>query len=279
MFNLFKKAPTDTTSAWAIEALDKPQDQVEEKKTMVVTFSGSEICDLLYYVSTIGVKEGKKVLVIDNSWNHDFFSLYGDGVTDKDGDGNPDIEHINNLTVCRGYKLTDEQMEYFDNVFIYTGHNIECESLYTPDYIVYNITSEANEVRNIITSYTALLNRLNAAEKRAAEGYSDEEYRENDEYSEAGKPAKIKRTEPILIFRDLINKRVNTMVLMRNNNINIEKVVEIPLQADDKCSYINLTYNGETKLKGLSREMSDAVRGISRLIYDINEKKMMKYFK
>lgn len=111
---------------------------------MIIPYIGNEKCDLLYFVVKLGLKTGKKILVLDNSFKGDFYEIYKRDVED-------DILKEDNLTICRNYKL-GMNAENYDVVFIYEGVLPQYEGL--ADLIIMAPSCEKTDwdrISNVIT--------------------------------------------------------------------------------------------------------------------------------
>lgn len=82
---------------------------------MVISITGKEQCDILYYIVGVAMKLHLKVAVFDNSLTHDFFGLY-------QSDENEDIVAKDGITVYKDYQYNREfETEKYDYIFIYDG--------------------------------------------------------------------------------------------------------------------------------------------------------------
>lgn len=80
---------------------------------MIITYVGKEQCDILYHLIMIGSKMGKTIAVLDNSINHDLFSIFAEDET-------ADLVETHGIVVGKDYTFKREQKTY-DFVFIYEG--------------------------------------------------------------------------------------------------------------------------------------------------------------
>lgn len=82
---------------------------------MVISVTGKEQCDILYYIVKVALKLRMKVAVFDNSITHDFFNIYK--TDDKE-----DIVKKETLTVFKDYQYSREyDKEGYDYIYIYDG--------------------------------------------------------------------------------------------------------------------------------------------------------------
>lgn len=100
----------------------------EEKETKIISFIGMEQCDILYYISDYGIKQGKKVLVVDNSFSNDMYKAF---TTIEDGV----FVEIGDLMVVKDIQYNENFYSKFDYVFVYHGMNLEKESYEKSDYL------------------------------------------------------------------------------------------------------------------------------------------------
>lgn len=80
---------------------------------MLISFIGTEKCDLLYALVKVGISAGKKILIIDNSVTGDFYNIYN-----QDGE---DIIDVNSMTIARLYEYDSMKVKNYDYVFLYEG--------------------------------------------------------------------------------------------------------------------------------------------------------------
>ncbi len=104
-----------------------------EKETTIISFIGMERCDILHYIADAGIKQNKKVLVIDNSYSNDYYSSFA---TMEDGI----FVEIGDLMVVKNIRFSENLYAKFDYVFVYHGRNLEKESYQCSDlrYVMTN---------------------------------------------------------------------------------------------------------------------------------------------
>lgn len=104
-----------------------------EKVTKIISFIGMERCDILHYLVNTGIKQNKKVLVVDNSFSNDYYSSFA---TMEDGI----FVEIGDLMVVKNIKFSEHLYAKFDYVFVYHGRNLEEESYQRSDmrYVMTN---------------------------------------------------------------------------------------------------------------------------------------------
>lgn len=200
---------------------------------MVISYVGKERCDLLYYVTTLGQRAGKEILVIDNSVTHDFFNLY-------EKIDHEDIVESDFITVCKDYCMDEQLKEEYDYIFIYEGIS-KMHSYKGPrDTTIVAVSMEDTELRNI---------------KNAIRDYDEN--------------AKL---NPVLIIRDCVNNKINVADIAEKLHINPEVMFRIGFDQRDYAMYINLSHNKIGKFRGMSPEMEDAVSCIGEFLYQLDSK-------
>ena len=80
---------------------------------MLISFIGTEKCDLLFALAKVGISSGKKILIIDNSVTGDFYNIYN-----KDGE---DIIDYNSMTIARLFEYDESKVKNYDYIYLYEG--------------------------------------------------------------------------------------------------------------------------------------------------------------
>lgn len=82
--------------------------------SITILLAGTERCDILEILSQIGMREGRKVCVIDDSYSHDLFIAKepSEDSTDTDRD---------NIMYYKDVRYDEAMKEYYDVIFIYSG--------------------------------------------------------------------------------------------------------------------------------------------------------------
>ena len=94
----------------------QPQAQAQEMQNRpeTVLFAGIERCDILELLTQTGMKEGKRVCVIDDSYSHDLF------ITKAPDENSMDTDR-DNITYFQDTQYSPAMKEYYDFIFVYTG--------------------------------------------------------------------------------------------------------------------------------------------------------------
>lgn len=85
---------------------------------MIISYTGKERCDIMYYLSVIANKNSKKVLFIDNSMNGDLHITLTKS-------NNEEMISTERCMYLRKYNVPQEKANEYDIVLLYNG-------LYTP---------------------------------------------------------------------------------------------------------------------------------------------------
>lgn len=207
---------------------------------MVISYVGKERCDLLYYITMLGQRAGKQILVIDNSVTHDFFDLY-------EKIDHEDVVESDFITVCKDYCMDEQLKEEYDYIFIYEGITRMHSYKGKRDITIVAISMEAAELKHI---------------KNAFLDYD-------------GKT----KLNPLLIVRDCVNNKVSNNDIAEKLCITPEDVLRIGFDQRDYAMYINLSHNKIGRFKGLSQEMEDAISYIGEFLYQLDRKTMKRIMK
>ena len=135
MFNLFRKSKDiEEDGKWTIDRQEEETKAVPDiKRTKICILTGNEKSDYLYFLVKLGLAAGKKILVVDNSFEHGFFEL----IKDESGSA---IRNRDGLVVCADYRVDKSGTDLFDNVFVWLGHNYKGAADYIPDCTIYIAT-------------------------------------------------------------------------------------------------------------------------------------------
>ena len=199
---------------------------------------GTEKCDLLFRVAGIGAKEGRRVLVIDNSLCGDFFSAVAGA--------DPGLDDVNrgNLTALRDYKYEEAMLGAFDHVFYYQGMNRRARASGRFDILVVQSTALGHEIR--------------AARDEAAEA------------------PRAPRT--VLVYRDRASKKVSPPALAEELSVEPDETITMDYDRGDMSQYVSLTLDGDFgRLRDAGEDMREAVAWFAGELYGMGAKDLKRY--
>lgn len=237
-----KRKNAESNKQWAIDDIPAKQEIAVVKKSFhMYCMVGSERCDYLYYLVKIGLMAGKRIMVIDNSYEHAFFDLV-------QKDDNETIIVTDSLIACCDYRIRKEQMkDMFDVVYVWLGHNYNGVSDYEADCTIYLTSPERAEI-----SYA----------KKAFE-----------------KTQSQNEMQRIFILRDQCSRKVTAQSAKKLCGMTTDGTFEIPWSVDDYAAYVGLTHNRSATFKSLSSALYDLILDLSLLIYEIPEKTLKRMMK
>ncbi len=240
---LFSKKKNDNPEGlWAIDRKENEQTELAAVKrtSKMYVFVGNEKSDYLYYIVKIGVMSKRKILVIDNSYNHDFYELV------KKDDGET-ITIQETLVACCDYKIARDQMDSFEFVFVWLGHNYKgIKDYLETDSLILLVSPE----RRDISIAKKALDRMNGID-----------------------------TERIFILRDACARKITAQSAKSIIETVTDETYEVLYSEKDYASYIGLTHNKSTNFRKLSDDMKYLIRDMGSKIYGIPVKTLKKIIK
>lgn len=205
--------------------------------TRVISITGQERCDIVFYLSEIYKKLKKHTLVIDNSYSKDLF----EAIRQKD----------ENTVAERGFAIYTKDVDYspeafenFDTIIFYEGYN-PCANNLLHSQAVFIITDYAeSSIRQIREAFEkeGLLNSM-----------------------------VLKKNETVIyyVLRDKMSKKISDRVAFSLFCEDKEKGSEyiklagtIPFSNSDYYRYIDFTHNKRQTVRGVSDGMKEALEFI-----------------
>lgn len=206
---------------------------------MVITYTGKERCDILYFLIQIGIKTGHKIAVIDNSFTHDLFALY-------EKEDKEEIVVIDNLTVTKD-RLIGKKAKEFDFVFIYEGLVARCSE--KRDFTILAPTCERREIDIV-----------------------------GESFKEAIKNATINHDNILIIARDVVTRKISAKEIALRYELPTELYYDLDLDEKDYGVYVALTNNHRAKLN-LSAQMFELMEFLAAKLYKVDAKTFKKLMK
>ena len=213
------------------------EEQKETKKTGIL-WLGTEKCDLLYRVASIGAKEGWHVMVIDNSLSGDFFSAVAGA--------DPGTDDVNrgNMTAIRNYLFEEGVYDAYEFVFYYQGLNVQAPAEGRFDMAVAQCTALGHEVCGTAKVL-------------------------------AGAP---KAASNVLVYRDRASKKVSAAALKEELSFPDGEIITMDYDRNTMAQYAALTLDGDCgRLKEAGEDMAEAVAWFAGRLYGMNAKALKKY--
>lgn len=200
-----------------------------KKEYKIITYIGLERCDLLYYLVKLGRLAGKHILVIDNSFSGDYAAIY----TKEESD----MVEYENVTIARGYALTEQVASQYDFVFLYYGRNLKGLSV-NADYYVLAENQEYLPMEHL---------------KAALESSRFE-------------------SSPYLIVRDKVNNKLNNKTYAEMLGIHPYMTYDLYLEPSEYQIYMNIARDGRAKVKHLDEQTENMLIDLSIQWYDVSQK-------
>lgn len=219
--------------------------------TKIISITGQEKCDIVFYLSELYRALKKHTLVIDNSYSKDLFEA---------------IRQKNEKNVAeRGFVVYSKDMDYspeafvnFDVIIFYEGYN-PCANNLLHSQAVFIITDyRESSVRQIREAFEkeGLLNRTVLNNNNTTFFY---------------------------ILRDKISKRIRDKVVFslfcdeeEKGSEYIKLVGAIPFSYSDFYRYIDFSHNKRQNLKGVSDGMKEALVFILEEVEQLNRNVALK---
>lgn len=206
---------------------------------MIVTYTGKERCDILYFLIQIGKRMGKKILAVDNSYTHDLFLLF-------QKDDGEEIYQLDNLTICKDCK-PDRKVRDYDIVFIYEGLLARYEG--ERDKIILAPSCEKAEMEMVISGFKGNI--------EIKEDSLDNVY---------------------IVARDQVNRKFTSRTIAKMYGLKAENCFDMSFDEKDYSMYISLTHNGYTNFM-LSPQMYDLIESMAADLYGIDARTLKKIMK
>ncbi len=207
---------------------------------MIISYIGTEKCDLLYYLAKAAEKLKKETLVIDNSITGDFYKALSQGYISEESD----VVTRGLITTVRNKEVPKESP--YEVTLIYEGLNPEYE-----DYR--DLTLVATSLSGIETAYITdgLINELKSS----------------------------KNYNYLLLIRDKVTKKQNEEFAETVFKRKPFLTYELPPANEDIVSYFALTNNGTVEFKFMSRETRQMIASMVSDIFGITPKEAKKLIK
>lgn len=197
------------------------------ENTKIVSIVGQEKGDLPYFLTRVLEEKKCRILVIDNSCDHDLF------LSLRRADEEADYVEHGRTVYMRNKTVTQEEagaLKKFDVVILYHGLNPDYELLDLSDSLVLQ-TDYLPVTLQYINDYI------------------------NMEYVNA-----FPKEHTFVVFRDKSSVKVSEEYIMKVLGLTqIENEATIYYDEGNYNAYVNFCYNGTQELKGISSEMRAAL--------------------
>lgn len=205
-------------------------------------FCGIEKCDIIFYLSEIYRILNRHVLVIDNSYSQDLYKAVSDGTA-------ADVTERGFVVYTHDVSFGKKALKKFDVVIFYEGLNPEEINIINSDHVFLMPDYSESSIRQLREALDGL-------------GVSGDEHR-----------------RWMLILRDKVTKKIRDRHVREMINPDCMLVGTIAYDRTDYARYINLTHNGRQNVRGISRDMADALTYMLSVIEGISVSSAAKIIK
>lgn len=130
-------------------------EKIENNQFHIASFIGLERADIVYFLGKLleqyHDKEGyRSVLLIDNSYSKDLFTIFNQHDLSKD------YYKVNRITIRQDVDFSEEYFDKFSYVIFYHGLNVDSEILKKSDVVVMQtdyMPANYNQLKNILDGY------------------------------------------------------------------------------------------------------------------------------
>lgn len=219
--------------------------------TRIISITGQEKCDIVFYLSEVYKGLKKHTLVIDNSYSKDLFEAIRQN-------GDKEVEEKGFVVYTKDVDYSSEAFENFDVIIFYEGYN-PCANNLLHSQAVFIITDYAeSSIRQIREAF----------EK---EGLLNSRIIKNNE------------TNFYYVLRDKMSKKIRDRVAFSLFCDEVEKGSEyfklvgaIPFSNSDYYRYIDFSHNKRQNVRGASDDMKEVLIFILEEVEQLERKSVLK---
>lgn len=206
----------------------------------IVSFLGTERCDVIHYLGILGKRFGKTILIVDNSTIKDMIQAF------------PRMDNSRFIatefySIVSSMPYDEKVVSGFDIVLVYHGSKPNAEWL------------KASNEAVVMTTYSKLcVTAVGTMVREQIMNFPEENY---------------------LLCRDKLNNKISEheIVDAMPKNIRFAEKMIVSLDLGDAVNYQAFGYNaGKQAIKGCSSEMLDALTVLGVSIYEDTEKNVKK---
>lgn len=217
--------------------------KTDKRETTLISYIGVPQCDIVYYFARILNAADKRVLIVDNTLDHDMFHSLR-----KPDEKN--MVEIGDISVVCNKKYSEYFFNYYDYVLIYHGMNINEE------------LNENSDFRYVISTFNPFIVKKVAAQLKKAN--------DNLGYYVVLRDKVYDKISEKTILSELALKATQ-----------VKETYQLPYSETDYICYMNLLWNGSQQPKHASGDMRDCLRSIlsSVMPSQMTKKELDKIFK
>lgn len=210
---------------------------------MFIAYVGKERCDIAYYIARISGALNEKTLLVDNSKSGDLYrSLTEDEITYAEK-----FREFSSFTVTRNLKVSEKELEAFDNVILYNGLSQFSEPYeVSPEHIYIAVSLNKLEIKDAKASIDAA-------------GFNLKE-----------------DCRVTLVLEDLVNPKFSIEEVAETFGVLPEAAFALPLDETVHMKYEMLMKNGIVSMRKSSSDMNELIKDVITRVFLVDKKRMNK---